>query len=219
MSRSDTLTRVSFPFRRKPKELVAAVPATGDQANSETAENQRSAARTASKREQGIVTPKRTANRRSVEPPPANRREAYKRMREREKQESAERRKAMAAGDERFMLKRDKGPERAMVRDIVDHRLTVGTWFFMMSLMSMFVVMGGLTAAARAIVNLIWMLLGVATVIDSMIIARTIKKNWTSRFPAGQDKLWKLYYYGIARAITFRKLRMPRPRIRLGGDY
>ena len=36
----------------------------------------------------------------------------------------------MRAGDERYLLARDRGPERALVRDIVDSRRTVGTCFF-----------------------------------------------------------------------------------------
>ena len=32
-------------------------------------------------------------------------------------------------GDERYLLARDRGPERALVRNIVDSRRTVGTWF------------------------------------------------------------------------------------------
>ncbi len=39
-------------------------------------------------------------------------------------------RPACCAGKEEYLLARDKGPERALVRDIVDSRRTVGTFFF-----------------------------------------------------------------------------------------
>ena len=51
-------------------------------------------------------------------------------MRERQRQERAEASAGMRAGDERYLLARDRGPERALVRNIVDSRRTVGTWFF-----------------------------------------------------------------------------------------
>src|SRR5207248_11521344 len=86
---------------------------------------------TPSKRELGKTTPKRPSGQaRRVEPAPANRKEAAKRIRERQRTERAEQRAAMMAGDERYLLPRDKGPERALARDVVDSRRTVGSRFF-----------------------------------------------------------------------------------------
>lgn len=215
--RSDTLARVPFPFRRKSKDLVsAAVAAVEDQ--SEDGSSESPVRRTPSKRELGKPTPKR-GQRRLVEPPPANRREAYRRLRDREKEERAERRRGAVEGDERFMLKRDRGPERALVRDIVDHRMTAGTWFFAGALVVLVGTSSAMPIEVRVASNVIWMALAAATVVDSFLITRKIKTLMAARFPRSEEKVRRLYYYGVLRAITFRRMRMPRPRIKLGEQF
>ena len=85
---------------------------------------------TPSKKDLGKVTPKRKAGgRRAAEPPPANRREALRRMRQKQREARAEARAGMMAGKEEYLFPRDKGPERALVRDIVDSRRNVATYF------------------------------------------------------------------------------------------
>lgn len=236
-----------FPFRRKSSNLVedalhasdpAAAPTTsattdatatasaagsggGDAtaADRQVAPTQRKA-RTPSKREQGKVTPKRvSAGRRAPEPPPASRREAYRRMREQRRVERKERMEGLAAGDARFMLNRDKGPERALVRDIVDYRLTVGTWFFAGALIILVGSSAAMPLEIRFASNILWIILATATTIDSVLICRRIKKMIRARFPKTQQKLGSLYFYAIMRAITFRRMRMPRPRIKLGEEF
>src|SRR5690606_32859094 len=114
------------PFRRK--SAAAAEPATVaepvEAADSveEKPVRTRPRAYTVSKREMGKITPKRRQGGRKVEPPPANRREAMKRMREKQRQARAEARAGMLAGKEEYLPARDKGPERRLVRDIVDAR-------------------------------------------------------------------------------------------------
>jgi Protein of unknown function (DUF3043) len=164
----------------------------------------------------GKATPKRTvAQRRKAEPPPANRREATKRMREKQRTERQEAYAGMKAGDERYLLPRDKGPERALVRDIVDSRRTVGPWFmggaFVLLLLS-FVQ----DYRAQMAANLIWYLLALAVVIDTIFICRKVRKMIRERFPKTDQKMGSLYLYAFSRAILFRRLRMPRPRVRIG---
>ncbi|HEX6755738.1 MAG TPA: DUF3043 domain-containing protein, partial [Mycobacteriales bacterium] len=81
----------------------------------------------------GRPTPRRReAQRRRtgpVAPPPKTRREAYKRMREQSAERRAGMREGMRTGDERFLLPRDQGPERRLVRDVVDSRRNAGSLF------------------------------------------------------------------------------------------
>jgi len=219
---------VPLPFRRKSSQTTADADAASESADVRSATSDASEgssdssttkARTPSKRERGIATPKRGSTRRVVEPPPANRREAYRRLREKDRAERAEKRRGMQEGDPRMMLKRDQGPERALVRDIVDHRMTVGTWFFAGAFV---VVVGGSAAmplSVRIGANILWIMLAAAMVVDSYLIARRIKKLVRQRFPKTDQRLGSLYFYGIMRGITFRRMRMPRPRIKLGEDY
>jgi len=207
-------------FSRKTAE-VAAEPPAATNSNSMGTESESPSGRrghTPSKRERGVVTPKRSdpRGRRPAEPPAANRREANKRIRERERADRDERRKAMMAGDERYLLARDRGAERALVRDIVDCRRTMGTWFFGGALIVLFGSSNAMPPPVRLASNLLWALLALATVADSFLLARQIKKLVTERFPKTTVKLGSLYFYGVMRGITFRRMRVPRPRIALG---
>jgi hypothetical protein len=221
---SDTLSGVPSLFHRKPSNAVADVldpEETGPGAEDEVASGPRPAgarkAYTPSKREQGKLTPKRPASgARRVEPPPANRREAYRRLRDKERAERAERRQAMLDGDERYLLARDRGPERELVRDIVDSRRTVGTWFFAGALIVLFGSQPAMPLQIRFAANLLWMLLMLATILDSVLISRRIGKLVRERFPNTTQRFSGLYFYGIVRGLTFRRLRMPRPKVKVG---
>ena len=124
-------SRVPPLFRRKSTDLVADATSSVTPGQASDAAP-RPKGYTPSKKELGVQTPKRTSSqrRRGTEPAPANRREAYKQMRARQREERAEATTGMRNGDEKFLLARDRGPERALVRAIVDSRRTVGTWFF-----------------------------------------------------------------------------------------
>jgi Protein of unknown function (DUF3043) len=174
---------------------------------------------TPSKREQGKTTPKRPgALGRRAEPPPTNRREAYKRTREKQRAERAEQRAGMMAGDERYLLPRDRGPERGLTRDIVDSRRTLGTWFFTFAIL-LFVG----TTAARVIppvvlmsFNAIWAALGLAVVLDCFLICRMVKRLIRDRYPKSTQKMSALYVYAIMRSVTYRRMRIPKPRVKIG---
>ncbi|MBU2670701.1 DUF3043 domain-containing protein [Actinoplanes bogorensis] len=181
-----------------------------------TADESRPKSYTPSKRELGQTTPKRQATgRRAAEPAPANRKEHMKQMRERQRVERAEASAGMRAGDERYLLARDRGPERALVRDIVDARRTVGTYFFGGAL----IVLIGSTVQIPAVQlasNLLWLILAVGVVIDSVLIARKVKKLVNERFAKTTQRVGSLQIYGVMRALTFRRMRVPKPRVELG---
>ncbi|HWS33455.1 MAG TPA: DUF3043 domain-containing protein [Actinoplanes sp.] len=200
-------------FRRKPDDLVAdatsSVTSPGDAVVHPKSY-------TPSKKERGEVTPKRAAQGRRVQDPaPANRKEAYKQLRERQRAERLEASEGMRNGDERYLLARDRGPERSLVRDIVDSRRTAGSYFIGGAVV---VLIGGSVAipAVRTASNILWAVLALAVVIDSIFIARRIKKQMLARFPQSDQRLGSLYFYGIMRGLTFRRMRIPKPKVDLG---
>ena len=173
---------------------------------------------TPSKRELGKATPKRRETvRRTAEPAPTNRREAVKRLREKQRAERVEARQGMLRGEERYLLPRDKGPERALVRDIVDSRRTMGTWFFGCTFLVMLVGFNrSLNPTIYLAANAVFLLFAAATVIDSVLIARTVRKLINERFPKTDQKMRGLYFYAIMRGISFRFIRNPKPRVKPG---
>ena len=202
---------VSSLFRRKSADV--ATPETEEVATDAAS---RPKSYTPSKRELGQTTPKRqTTGRRVNAEAPANRREAAKQMRDRQRVERAEAAEGMRAGDEKFLLARDRGPERKLVRDIIDSRRTVGTWFFGGAL----IVLVGSTVRLPAIQlasNVLWALLAVAVVVDSILISRRVKKMVKERFPKTGQRLGSLQLYGVMRGLTFRRMRVPKPQASIG---
>ncbi|GAA0471154.1 membrane protein [Actinoplanes capillaceus] len=198
-------------FRRKPA-TVDASPAEQEV----VAGDPRPKGYTPSKKELGVVTPKRAAQGRRVQDPaPSSRKEAYKQMRERQRAERAEAAEGMRNGDERYLLARDRGPERSLVRDIVDSRRTVGSFFIAGAV----VVLIGSSINIPAVYyasNVLWAGLALAVFVDSVFIARRIKKQVRARFPQTTQKLGGLYFYGIMRGLTFRRMRVPKPKVQLG---
>jgi hypothetical protein len=209
---------VSPLFRRKTTDLVdgATSAVTTDQASDSTS---RPKGYTPSKKELGVPTPKRTSAQRrrgTAGPAPANRREAYKQMRARQREERAEASAGIRNGDEKFLLARDRGPERALVRAIVDSRRTVGTWFFVGAIIVLIGSSAGMPVAVQVASNAIWALLAIGVILDSLLISRRIKKLVGERFPKTEQKMGSLYLYGIMRGLTFRRMRVPKPQVQLG---
>lgn len=165
----------------------------------------------------GKATPKRReAQGKRVEAPPTNRREALKRMREKRREERVEQRAGMMAGKEEYLLPRDKGPERALIRDLVDARRNVATWFFGGALVVIVGSAGAMPAGVQLAANLFWVLLAIAVVGDSFLLSRKVRKRLRESFPKSTASAMGNYFYAIMRSLSFRRMRMPAPRVRLG---
>jgi len=204
-------------FRRKSADLVSDATATVT-TEPEQSTASKPKAYTPSKKELGVATPKRTSAQRRHDKAqaPANRREAYKQMRERQKVERAESAAGMRAGDERYLLARDRGPERALVRNIVDAKRTAGTWFFAGAIIVFIGSTGAMPPVVQLAANLLWAILAIAVIVDSILIARKVKKLVSERFPGTKQRMGSLYLYGIMRGLTFRRMRVPKPQVELG---
>ncbi|MGC4805670.1 DUF3043 domain-containing protein [Micromonospora sp. DT233] len=195
-------------FRRKSTDLVdkAVTSVTPDEASAAAARR----GYTPSKKELGVQTPKRpVAARRPAGPTkPLSKEEARERRRQLRAESSAEFRREGGP--------RDRGPERLLARNVVDSRRTVGTWFFGGALIVLLGSNQAMPPIVRLISNILWGALALGVVIDSILISRKIKKLIRERFPKTDQKLGSLYLYAIMRAITFRRMRAPAPRVNLG---
>jgi Protein of unknown function (DUF3043) len=149
-------------------------------------------------------------------PPPATRKEAYKRMREQQAARRAETRKGMARGDEAYLPARDRGPVRKLVRDIVDARRNVGSFFLAIA---------GVALVGTVVPSLVvrnyasFLLFGffLLMIVDSFVLSRRIKRTVAERFP-GTQKTRGLAWYGISRSTMIRRWRFPKPDVPLGAD-
>lgn len=205
---------MSLTFRRKatPESLSNLDGADADAGVTVVTPQPRSL--TPSKKELGKVTPKRSqAGRRVMEPPPANRREAMKRARIKQREARAETRAGMLAGKEEFLMPRDKGPQRSLVRDVVDARRNIASFFLPSALI---VILGSSQAMPPEVQlgsNIAWAMVALAVIVDSFVLSRRVKRVIGARF--GTDA-GRHTGYAIMRSLSIRRLRMPAPQVKPG---
>jgi hypothetical protein len=191
-----------------PAEVEPVEPAVADTAAA--------AARPAGK---GRPTPRRreAQKRRTgpVAPPPRTRREAMRRMREQGSDRRGQTREGLRSGDERYLGPRDRGPERRMVRDVVDSRRNAGT-LFLLSAVVYFVGLLIPSVQVKAAITALWLTVLILLVVDSTIIGLRIRKLMRERFPDSDQRLSSLVFYGATRATMIRRWRMPKPAVEVG---
>jgi len=169
----------------------------------------------------GRPTPKRTEaqGRRSgpVPPPPTTRKEAYRRTREQQAAGRGSAREAAARGDESSLPARDRGPERRLVRDLVDARRNAGSIFLVVAAL---VLVGYFipNPAVQSYTVFVWFAFFLVIIGDSFILGRKIKKAVTERFPNTSQRSRSLIWYGISRATMIRRWRFPKPQVAIGAD-
>ena len=201
-------------FRRKSTEPVADAGASSPAADEGTLADAQPKAYTPGK---GRATPKRReAGKRVVEAPPKNRREAYRKLREKERADRAENRVGMMAGREDKLLPRDRGPERRLVRDIVDSRRNVGTTFFLGAFVVIVGTMKSMPPVVQYAANAFWAFLALAVIVDSFLLCRKVRRLIRERIPNTTTRMGGHYFYAVMRSITFRRIRMPSPQVKPG---
>ena len=151
------------------------------------------------------------------EPPPRTRKEAYARSRATNKADRGKARAGISAGDDKFMLARDQGPIRELIRDVVDSRRGIGSWFLVIGLL-IIVGNGQQNPTIRTIASIVWGLLIVALVTDWALMGRKVSRLVHERFPEDTTAMRRHIGYAIMRSIQFRKLRQPPVRVKYGQD-
>jgi hypothetical protein len=116
----------------------------------------------------------------------------------------------MKAGDERYLMKRDKGPVRRFVRDFVDARLSMAEFAMPMLILSLLSSVVGADAVGTGILNATVLVV----IIDSLLLRWRVRQQIRNRF--GKDHLKGVSFYALMRALQMRFLRIPKPQVRLG---
>ncbi|MFM5905412.1 MAG: DUF3043 domain-containing protein [Micrococcales bacterium] len=140
--------------------------------------------------------------------------EAKKAARAKSREESMKIRAAMSAGDDRYLTARDKGPQRRLVRDLVDARFSVGE--LMIPLMVVVLIFSNINNSLIQVILVLtmWALM-IAIVLDGFLIGRQANKIVAARF--GADKVEKgLRWYAAVRSTQLRAMRLPKPQVKRG---
>ncbi len=181
----------------------------------------------------GRPTPKRDAARRRgpIAPAPMTTAEARRRRKElrgpklsrEERREEkitrrasmSDRRERMMAGDDDYLLPRDKGPVRRLARDVVDSRRISVLGLFMPAALALIFIMLGVPQVQLYISPAMLILMAIM-VIDGFFLGRKVNHLVDEKFPDNTESAWKLGFYAASRASQLRRMRAPRPQVNRG---
>ena len=147
----------------------------------------------------------------------------YKAMKQRKKDEAArERRKAnerIMAGDENYMLERDRGPEKRFVRDYVDSRRFIMNFFLPLTFLVIITMLVGTQNPDIArLTNLVMIVVFILIVGEGIWVGRRVKRMVNERFPQNSHGGFSLGMYAFTRATMIRRFRTPAPQKKIGDE-
>jgi len=141
---------------------------------------------------------------------------AKKAARERDRAERTRARAGMMAGDERYLPPRDQGPAKAFTRDFVDSRFTVAEFFIFVAIAVL--VLGFVrNPAVQSFVSLAFFAFTAVIAIDTTILLVTLNRRAAKEFPEKSDRRG-ITLYAVLRALQLRRLRVPPPKVKRGGQ-
>lgn len=160
-----------------------------------------------------------------VAPPPKSTREALKRNKELRKSNPSskgerkaaakERRERMAAGDDRYLLPRDRGPVKAYTRDLVDSRRHVLGLFMPLAIV-VFVALLVPYPMVQRYATLVCTVMLLGMLLEGFLNGRRIAREVRAKFPNEEVKTRSIGWYAFIRASQIRRLRVPKPRVKPG---
>lgn len=143
-------------------------------------------------------------------------REERKAERAERRAEMGERRERMMAGEDAYLLPRDRGPVRRYVRDVVDARRNLLGLFMPAALGMIFIMLAVPSVEVQALISPAMLVLVLIMVIDGFFLGRKVNRMADAKFPDNTETGWKLGFYAASRASQLRRMRAPRPQVERG---
>lgn len=128
----------------------------------------------------------------------------------------SERREKMMAGDDAYLLPRDKGPVRRYVRDLVDSRRNVLGLFMPSALGLILVMLAVPSVQVQQLISPAMLVLVLIMIVDGFFLGRRANRRVDQKFPGNTESGWKLGFYAASRASQLRRMRAPRPQVERG---
>jgi Protein of unknown function (DUF3043) len=164
----------------------------------------------------GRATPTRkereAANRRPLVP--TDRKEASRLSKDQVAAQRERARVGMAAGEERYLPLRDKGPQKRYTRDFVDARWNVGEILLpllVLVILSYFF-QGSMAWLAEAALIGVWIVIAIV-VVDGLVMTFQLRKRLVAKFGSMERGV---RWYAFMRAIQLRPMRMPKVQAKRG---
>lgn len=143
---------------------------------------------------------------------PSDRRLAAKQSRSQVQAARERARVGMAAGEEKYLPVRDKGPQKRYVRDYIDARFSLGE--VLLPLLLVTILSYFFDAIAPYVLIGVWAVIAVL-VVEGIVVGFLITRRLAEKF--GADKVERgVRWYAFMRMIQMRVLRLPKPQVRRG---
>ena len=146
---------------------------------------------------------------------PRTRKELAARQKQVRSEDSRKIREGMKAGDERYLLPRDKGPVRRFVRDYVDSRFSIVELLIPLLVVTMILGYSGNPSLVQAS-YMVMMATFLFVFVDMFILRFRLRKELARRFPG--ESLKGTSYYAIIRSLQMKFMRMPKAQVKIGQD-
>jgi Protein of unknown function (DUF3043) len=188
---------------------VAKHPDSTDQPSAESLEETQARLKSG----KGVPTPTRAEREAARKRPliPNDRKEAAKQARAKQAEARERARIGMAAGDDRYLPARDRGPQKKFVRDYVDARFSIGE--VLIPVMFAVILLTLLPDPQVQTIGILalWAFFLVA-ILDVVILGFILTRKLTAKF--GADKVERVRWYAAMRALQLRPLRLPKPQVK-----
>ena len=120
----------------------------------------------------------------------------------------------MAAGEEKYLMPRDRGPQKKAARDMVDSRFTVGETMIPMMMIVLFFSLNDSLIVQSVLVLSMWTLVA-AIIVDALILGRKVQKALVEKY--GAEKVERgIKWYVAVRSTQMRWMRTPKPQVGRG---
>ncbi len=203
-------------FRRRPSDTPDVLES--EQSEPDAASDAVPPARSSYTPPKAGPTPKRSeaeSNRRGPYQAPTDRKAATRQSRDRDRTDRTRRTEALQRGEEWALPRKDRGPVRALARDVVDSRRSLSE-YYLVAVIPIFVLIflpyASLKLAADAIVVVIL----IVVALEGYMVGRRVQQLANERFPGQNTRGVRLY--AAMRGTQMRRLRIPKPRVRPGDD-
>jgi Protein of unknown function (DUF3043) len=200
-------------FRRRPPGTSEVLDTDQPDAAADSAESRPRPGVTAPK---GVPTPKRSAAQASRRQPyqaPADRKAASRQSRDRDRADRARKTAALQRGEDWALPRKDKGPIRALARDVVDACRGIGE-YYMLLVVVLIVLLLVPGTAAKLVADALVVFLLLVMLIEGWWVGNRVKRLAAERYPG--ESTQGITLYATMRGISMRRMRVPKPRVRRG---
>jgi Protein of unknown function (DUF3043) len=202
-------------FRRRPTDAQDVLETEQpDQDAVESADEQ--PARSSITPKKAGPTPKRSeaqANRRGPYQAPADRKAATQQSRQRDRTERSRRAQALQRGEDWALPAKDRGPVRALARDVVDSRRGLSE-YYLFAVIPIFILIFLPSASLKLAADALVLVILVIVFGEGYLVGRKVQQLAKERYP-GQS-LRGVRLYAAMRGTQLRRLRVPKPRVGRG---